>query len=81
MWQKWHCGRKDVFLLRKMGSAIARIGTFHYLYRVLPIGRVIAMVRVCHRDGVSEPSRWCISVIAMIRKVGIIVFTKGNKTF
>ena len=48
-----------------MGGAIAKKGTFHYLYRVLPIGRVIAMVHANHRGGVFESSRWCIWIIAM----------------
>lgn len=38
--------------LKKKGDAIAWKGTFHYLYRVLRIGRAIAMVRVNHRGGV-----------------------------
>ena len=50
MWQKWHCGRMCLSL-KKKGGAIAQKGTFHYLYRVLPIGRVIAIVRTNHRDG------------------------------
>ena len=48
-----------------MGGAVAQKGTFHYLYRVLPIGRVIAMVRANHRGGVFESSRWSVGVIAM----------------
>lgn len=51
--------------LKKKGDAIAWKGTFHYLYRVLRIGRAIAMVRVNHRGGVLESSRWSVSVIAM----------------
>jgi hypothetical protein len=51
--------------LKKKGGAIAHKGTFHYLYRVLSIGRVIAMVHVSHRGGVFESSRWGVSVIAM----------------
>ena len=57
MWQKWHCGRMHALFLKKMGGAIAQKGTFHYLYRVLPIGRVIAMVRANYRGGVFESSR------------------------
>ena len=64
MWQKWHCGRMCLSL-KKLGGAIAQKGTFHYLYRVLPIGRVIAMVHVSHRGGVFESSRWSVGVIAM----------------
>ena len=51
--------------LKKMGGAIAQKGTFHYLYRVLPFGRVIAMACVNLRDDVYESSRWSIGVIAM----------------
>ena len=74
-WQLWHCGRKDAFSLKKMGGAIARNGTFDYLYRVLPMGGVIAMVRANHRDGVYVLSRWFTSVIAMTRRIGTIGFT------
>ena len=65
------CGRSGIvaeercFLLKKKGGAIAQKGTFHYLYRVLSIGRVIAMVHVSHRGGVFESSRWSVGVIAM----------------
>ena len=65
------CGRSGIvaeersFLLKKIGGAIAQKGTFHYLYIVLPFGRVIAMACVNLRDDVYESSRWSIGVIAM----------------
>jgi len=48
-----------------MGGAIAQNGTFYYLYSVLPLGRVIAMVYVSHRGDVIESLRWRVGVIAM----------------
>jgi hypothetical protein len=66
------------FLLKKMGGAIAQKGTFYYLYRVLPIGRVIAMVHVSHRGSVFESSRWCDDVIAMEWRGGAVGFTKRD---
>ena len=62
MWQKWHCGRMCLSL-KKLGGAIAQKGTFYYLYIVF--GRVIAMVRMNHRDSEYESSRWSVGVIAM----------------
>ena len=58
------CGRSGIvaeercFLLKKIGGAIAQKGTFHYLYIVLPFGRVFAMTCMNHRDGVMVSSRW-----------------------
>ena len=55
-----------------MGGAIAQKGTFHYLYRVLPIGRVIAMVCMNLRDDVYESSRGGDGVIAMKWRGGTV---------
>ena len=65
-WQLWHFGRMFAFSLKKKGGAIARNGAFHYLYRVLPIGRAIAMACVNLRGGALASLRWCVSVIAMV---------------
>ena len=41
----------------KTVSDFVRIGTFYYLYRVLPIGRTIAMAHTNHRGDAFESSR------------------------
>ena len=66
---------------RKMGGAIAQNGTFYYLYSVLPIGRVIAMVHVSHRGDVIESLRWRVGVIAMKQWFGTAGFTKRDRRF
>lgn len=53
------------FSFKKKGCAIAQIGTFHYLYRVLSTEHAIAMACVNHRDDELNPSRWRVSFIAM----------------
>jgi hypothetical protein len=52
-----HWDRKDVFVFKKMSGTIVRIGTFYYLYRVLPTDSVIAMTCRYHRDDAYTSTR------------------------